>query len=261
MKNKLSKVLFSLLMVVYVLSTCMTVLALVQTSFVEEQDGLVATLSFDKKEYELGEKVNVSLSVKNDLDVSKNVKTEIVLPNGFQVVSGNLKQDSFALDFEEEKLNEVVLSSVENIVDDTVVDDSIVDDTTEEMPDTGIRVIVYETLMILSFCGLLVLVISKKIINRKTIASLVICLALAGTVVLTTVVKADSLAKEFIVEGTIKYNGEDVVIKGIVNYSENCTDPNCVSCPENYNKCTVCAEGYELNSEGYCEKENYTEED
>lgn len=256
MKNKLSKVLFSLLMVVYVLSTCMTALALVQTSFVEEQDGLVATLSFDKKEYELGEKVNVSLSVKNDLDVSKNVKTEIVLPNGFQVVSGNLKQDSFALDFEEEKLNEVVLSSVENIVDDTVVDD-----TTEEMPDTAIRVIIYESLMILSFCGLLVLVISKKIINRKTIASLVICMALAGTVVLTNVVKADSLAKEFIVEGTIKYNGEDVVIKGIVNYSENCTDPNCVSCSGNYNKCAACAEGYALTQFGDCKKDNHTEED
>lgn len=209
MKNKMSKIAFVVLSFVFVLSTCMTVFALTSLSVSNTQNGIVATLNFNKQEYNANEEVEVTLNVKNNNSYAvKNIQTELIVPSTIKLSKGSLKGESFSLNAGESKVQEVAL--------ERVVETS--NEPTTNSPQTGDNVVVYIAMMTISAVGLVVIAVKKKWIHKKGVMSLVLCFTLVGAMTLTSVVNAESTAKEFTVEGTIKYDGEDVVIKGKVTY-------------------------------------------
>ena len=78
--KKIKKLMPVLLSFVFVVSTFMTITVFAAEA---EQNGLVATLTFDKSEYAANEDVNVTLTVKNNNSYAvKDIQTEITLPDG-----------------------------------------------------------------------------------------------------------------------------------------------------------------------------------
>ena len=210
MKKAMPKIAFIILLIAFVLSTCMVVFATTSKSVTEKQNGIEATLNFNKQEYEANEKVEVTLNVKNNnFYAVNNVQTEIILPSTMKISTESLTKDAFSLDAGESKLQEITIEKVVETNNDV---------PTSNSPQTGDNVVIYIVMMVISASALIFIAVKKKWIHKKGVKSLVICFTLLGTMTLASVVNAESTSKNFTVEGTIKYDGEDVVIKGKVTY-------------------------------------------
>ncbi len=211
MKNKMSKIAFIILSVVFAFSACMTVFAVTTKSVTANQNGLEATLNFNKQEYKADEKIEATLNVKNNNSYAvKNIQTELIVPSTMKLSKGSLKQEAFSLNAGESKVQEVALEKVVETNNN---------EPTTNSPQTGDNVVVYFAMMIVSAVALVVIAVKKKWIHKKKVMSLVLCFTLVGAMTLTSVVNAEPTTKEFTVEGTIKVDGEDVVIKGKVTYT------------------------------------------
>ncbi|MGN1383987.1 MAG: hypothetical protein ACI4XD_01690 [Clostridia bacterium] len=210
MKKTMPKIAFIILLIVFVFSACMTVFAVTSKTVTEEQNGLEATLNFNKQEYEANENVEITLNVKNNNSYAvKNIQTEFVLPSTLKISTGSLTQEAFSLNAGESKLQEIAIEKVVETNNNV---------PTSNNPQTGDNVIIYIAMMAISASALMFIAVKKNWIHKKGVMSLAICFTLLGTISLTSVVNADSTSKNFTVEGTIKYDGEDVVIKGKVTY-------------------------------------------
>ncbi|MGN0967178.1 MAG: hypothetical protein ACI4OP_06325, partial [Candidatus Coprovivens sp.] len=210
MKKTMPKIAFIILLIVFVFFACMTVFATTSKSVTEKQNGLEATLNFNKQEYEANENVEVTLNVKNNNSYAvKNIKTEIILPSTMKISTGSLTQEAFSLNAGESKLQEIAIEKVVETNNNV---------PTSNSPQTGDNVVIYITMMVISASALIFIAVKKKWIHKKGVMSLVLCFTLLGTMALTSVVNAEPTSKNFTVEGTIKYDGEDVVIKGKVTY-------------------------------------------
>ena len=210
MKKTMPKIAFIILLIVFVLSTCMTVFAATSKSVTEKQNGLEATLNFNKQKYEANENVEVTLNVKNNNSYAvKNIQTEIILPSIMKISKGSLTQEAFSLDEGESKLQEITIEKVVETNNNV---------PTSNNPQTGDNVVIYIAMMVISASALIFIAVKKKWIHKKGVMSLVLCFTLLGTMTLTSVVNAEPTSKNFTVEGTFKYDGEDVVIKGKVTY-------------------------------------------
>ena len=210
MKKKIAKIAFIMLSIVFALSTCMTVFAVTFKSVTESQNGIEATLNFNKQEYNANENVEVTLNVKNNNSYAvKNIQTELIVPSTIKLSKGILKQETFSLNAGESKVQEVAL---EKVVETN-------NEPTTNIPQTGDNVVVYIAMMVISAVALIFISVNKKWIHKKKVMSLVLCFTLVGAMTLTSVVNAEPIIKELTVEGTIKYDGEDVVIKGKVTYN------------------------------------------
>ena len=210
MKKTMPKIAFIILLIVFVFSACMTVFATTSKSVTEKQNGLEATLNFNKQEYEANENVEVTLNVKNNNSYAvKNIQTEIILPSTMKISTGSLTQEAFSLNAGESKLQEIAIEKVVETGNNV---------PTSNNPQTGDNVVIYVVMMVISASALIFIAVKKKWIHKKGVMSLVLCFTLLGTMALTLVVNAESTSKNFTVEGTIKYDGEDVVIKGKVTY-------------------------------------------
>lgn len=210
MKKTMPKIAFIILSIVFVLSTCMVVFATTSKSVTEEQNGVEATLNFNKQEYEANEKVEVTLNVKNNNSYAvKNIQTEIFLPSTMKISTGSLTQEAFSLNAEESKLQEIAIEKVVETGNNV---------STSNSPQTGDNVVIYVVMMVISASAFIFIAVKKKWIHKKGIMSLVLCFTLLGTMALTSVVNAESTSKDFTVEGTIKYDGEDISVKAKISY-------------------------------------------
>lgn len=210
MKKTIPKIAFIILLIVFVLSTCMTVFAATSKTVTEEQNGVEATLNFNKQEYEANEKVEFTLKVKNNNSYAvKNIQTEIILPSTMKISTGSLTQEAFSLNAGESKLQEIAIEKVVETGNNV---------PTSNNPQTGDNVVIYIAMMVISATALMVIAVKKKWIHKKGVMSLVLCFTLLGTMALTSVVNAESTSKNFTVEGTIKYDGKDISVKGKVTY-------------------------------------------
>ena len=210
MKKTMPKIAFSILLIVFVLSTCMVVFATTSKSVTEKQNGVDATLNFNKQEYEANEKVEVTFKVKNNNSYAvKNIQTEIILPSTMKISKGSLTQEAFSLNAGESKLQEI---TIEKIVE---ANNNV---PTSNNPQTGDNVVIYIAMMAISASALIFIAVKKKWIHKKGVMSLVLCFTLLGTMALTSVVNAESTSKNFTVEGTIKYDGEDISVKAKISY-------------------------------------------
>ncbi|MGN1012894.1 MAG: hypothetical protein ACI4ON_03585 [Clostridia bacterium] len=210
MKKTMPKISFIILLILFVFSACMTVFATTSKSVTEKQNGLEATLNFNKQEYEANENVEITLNVKNNNSYAvKNIQTEIILPSTMKISTGSLTQEAFSLNAGESKLQEMAIEKVVETNNNV---------PTSNSPQTGDNVVIYIAMMAISASALIFIAVKKKWIHKKGVMSLAICFTLLGTISLTSVVNAEPTSKNFTVEGTIKYDGEDVVIKGKVTY-------------------------------------------
>ena len=166
--KKIKKLMPVLLSFVFVVSTFMTITVFAAEA---EQNGLVATLTFDKSEYAANEDVNVTLTVKNNSYAVKDIQTEITLPDGVTLKDGSLTQEAFELNSTESKTCELI-----KIVKATEPTTDTTSQQTGDNSHTGLFVV----LMILSGGALLFIGIKQKKLHEKGTMSLILCFAMAG---------------------------------------------------------------------------------
>lgn len=219
---KTFKKLFPLLLsLVFVISSVMTITAFAAT---KEQDGLAASLTFDKKEYDANEEIKATLTVKNNLLATvKDIETEITLPDGITLKSGSLTQDAFDLPAGDDSKQEVTFVKIVKEPDTSKGgdDDSQTDTSsgTPDSPKTGDQshIGLFVALMILSGGALLVLGIRRKNLYVRGILSLILCFTLAGTMLpVTTLVASEK--KNFTLEETVIIDGTETTFRAAVSY-------------------------------------------
>lgn len=205
--KKIKKLMPVLLSFVFVVSTFMTITVFAAEA---EQNGLVATLTFDKPEYAANEDVNVTLTVKNNNSYAvKDIQTEITLPDGVTLKDGSLTQEAFELNSTESKTCELI-----KIVKATEPTTDTTSQQTGDNSHTGLFVV----LMILSGGALLFIGIKQKKLHAKGTMSLILCFAMAGAMLPMTA-NATSEKKSFSVEETVKIDGKNVTVKATVSYA------------------------------------------
>ncbi len=226
----MKKIIPVLLCLVFVLSaiTAITVSAASQT-----QDGLEATLTLSKAEYSANENIAVTLTVKNTgAETVKNVQTEIVLPNGVSVVSGNLKQSAFDLAANETKTVEVTAkkgaaSANTNTNTNSNSNSNNTAGSTTTAPQTADSfVVVPVVIMIISGIAVAVISVKYKWIGGKGIMSIFLCVMMLGTMILPVAVNADSARKEFTVTESFKIDGKSETVKAVISYGEAAANDN-----------------------------------
>ena len=202
--KKIKKLMPVLLSFVFVVSTFMTITVFAAEA---EQNGLVATLTFDKPEYAANEDVNVTLTVKNNNSYAvKDIQTEITLPDGVTLKDGSLTQEAFELNSTESKTCELI-----KIVKATEPTTDTTSQQTGDNSHTGLFVV----LMILSGGALLFIGIKQKKLHAKGTMSLILCFAMAGAMLPMTT-NATSEKKSFSDEDTVKIDGKNVTVKATV---------------------------------------------
>ncbi|MDD6514824.1 MAG: C39 family peptidase, partial [bacterium] len=205
--KKIKKLMPVLLSFVFVVSTFMTITVFAAEA---EQNGLVATLTFDKPEYAANEDVNVTLTVKNNNSYAvKDIQTEITLPDGVTLKDGSLTQEAFELNSTESKTCELI-----KIVKATEPTTDTTSQQTGDNSHTGLFVV----LMILSGGALLFIGIKQKKLHAKGTMSLILCFAMAGAMLPMTA-NATSEKKSFSVEETVKIDDKNVTVKATVSYA------------------------------------------
>ena len=190
----------------------------------KSQDGLEATLTFAKAEYKANEKIELTLTVKNTgAETVKNVQTEIVLPDGVSVDSGNLKQSAFDLAASESKVANV---SVKKNSSASANGTSTNNNSTSGAPQTSdASVVVPVAVMILSGIAVAFIAVKSKR-AAKGMMSVFLCVLMLGVAVLPTVVSADSARKEFTVEESVKIDGKTETVKAVISYGETPANDN-----------------------------------
>ena len=205
--KKIKKLMPVLLSFVFVVSTFMTITVFAAEA---EQNGLVATLTFDKSEYAANEDVNVTLTVKNNNSYAvKDIQTEITLPDGVTLKDGSLTQEAFELNSTESKTCELI--KIVKATEPTT-------DTTSQQTGDNSHTGFFVGLMILSGGALLFIGIKQKKLHAKGTMSLILCFAMAGAMLPMTA-NATSEKKSFSVEETVKIDGKNVTVKATVSYA------------------------------------------
>lgn len=191
-----------MLCAVFAVSAFMTVTALTGNA---EQDGVAAALTCDKTAYSAEEAVGITLTVKNNNSYPvKGIETEIILPEGIKAQADALKQSAFTLNSGESKVQQL---------------SSTVEKATESPKTSDSSYVGYFILLMLLSGGALVLVCVKKgLLRKKGIVPLLLCIAVVGAAFAPLAVNAESTAKGFTVENSIKYDGKDVTVKAKISY-------------------------------------------
>ena len=190
----------------------------------KSQNGLEATLTVAKAEYKANEKIDLSLTVKNiGTTTVKNVQTEIVLPDGVSVTTGNLKQSAFDLAASESKVATV---SVKKSSSASANGTSTNNNSTSGAPQTSdASVVVPVAVMILSGIAVAFIAVKSKR-AAKGMMSVFLCVLMLGAAVMPTVVSADSERKEFTVEESLKIDGKTETVKAVISYGETPANDN-----------------------------------
>lgn len=191
-----------LLATVFTISSLTAISAFAQQDKTFKQDGLNATLTTDKSEYEVNEKINVTLKVENTNPYTvNNIQTELFRPEGFKSETEELKQDGFALEQEKSKVQNAVFAYI----------------PVSKPVETGDAVTaVSAAVAVASFVALAFIAVKQKHIRQAGTIALVICLALAGTLQISA--KAENGERSFTIENTVVYGGKNVTVKATVSY-------------------------------------------
>lgn len=218
MKNKRSLAAVITLVTLFVFSSVMTVVAAAQDASL-----VSATLITDKESYDEGENINIDLTVKNGniYEVNK-VKSEIVLPDGLKLKSGELTDGEYTLTAGQSRTNEITAYTEKNAKPGDTTDPA--NPAVPDNPETdGSLCPLWLTLSILSGGTLAVFGIKKK--HGKKIISLFLC-----AVISLTALPTDVFADEVVLPNTsgsvtaskdITVNGVNKTITAEVTYNEN----------------------------------------
>ena len=226
-----------LLGVMFLTSSFMTIttLAASQTG----QDGVDATLTSGKNSYASNEKIDLELTViNNNAYEVDGIQTEIILPDGITLESGNLTQKEFTLSANASEKNLItaikkVETSSEKKNSDTGAADnnksttntSVKTSQTTKSPQTGdeTNLALWIIIMIVSF-GMLIFIIGGRKLKAKGLLSVVICCAILGMLCHSVSAEAASTQKSFTITKEISVDGKNATISAKISY--NCTAHN-----------------------------------
>lgn len=120
----------------------------------------------------------------------------------------NLKQAPFELNAGESKEQTLIITKTFDIATDS---------DSEKTGDNSLTVICV-AVMIFSAGALLIIAVKSKKFTKMGVTALILCAVLLNATVVPTVAGATGTVKDFTVENTFKWNGEDVTFKVKISY-------------------------------------------
>ena len=198
-----------LLALVFLLSVFM----LCTTAFAAENsaDGLNAVLTTDKKDYVNGETIGVKLDVTNTSIYVNNVRTELIIPDGVDLVEGQLKSDAAAVTAGQTLSYSYVLSVPKVEVPTTGEGD----DGPADTGDTS--AVIFGILAVASLAGLIALTFGTKLLKQRWFV-LIVCAGLLLGMVAPVAANAAISEKSFELTEAITIDGAAAEVKAIITY-------------------------------------------
>ena len=215
------------------------------------KDGLKAELVLSDDELSADKELDVRLTVKNVTKKKiKNIRAEILIPDGFSVVSGKNPQNPFDLASGKEKTVKITLKYDPSKPETTVPASTAGNNTTTankttttvkpssvnnnpQTFDAGTAVPV--AVLILSVAAIVLIVVKSKY-RINGIISFFVCFILVGSLLLPICVSADSSGKQITLSESFKYNGKNKTVKAVVSIGENTEASSTVSADTTVNK-------------------------
>jgi len=217
MKHRILSLLLALVFLLSVFLFSTTAFAASNTA-----DGLTAVLESDKDAYVAGDNVGVSLTVTNTSEDITNIRTELIVPQGLDLVEGQLISDAVNLTVGESAQYSYVLSvpvvEVPTTAVPTTQTPTTQPDTGDESPETrDITMLIYGSVAVLALVGLMVLAFGGKLMKQRWFV-LLICASLLLGVLAPVAASAAVAEKSFEVTKAITIDGNAAEIKAIVTY-------------------------------------------
>ena len=197
------------------------------------KDGLKAELVLSSDEISGDKEFQARLTVKNVTSKKiKNIYAEIIIPDGFSVVTGKNLQKQFDLDSGKEKTVELTLKYDPSKPGSSVAPSTSGNKTTTANKTTVTNkpsssanhnpqtfdagTVVPVAVLILSVIAIAAIVIKSKY-RFSGFISLFVCIMLVGNLILPICVSADSSDKSFSLSESFKHNGKSKTVKAIVS--------------------------------------------
>lgn len=199
--------------------------------------GLKAELELSSDEISAKEELNVILTVKNVTSKKiKDIRAEVLIPDGFSIVSGKNSKKQFDLNSGKEKTVELTLkydpskpetsatastsgnkTTTANKTTTTNKPSSSVNNNPQTF-DAGAAVPI--AVLVVSAAAIAAIVIKSKY-RFNGVISLFVCVVLVGSLVLPICVSADSSVKEISLSESFKHNGKTKKVKATVSIGKS----------------------------------------
>ena len=221
MKQRGLSILLALVFLLSVFMFCTTAFAAENSA-----DGLNAVLTTDKKDYVNGETIGVKLDVTNTSIYVNNVRTELIIPEGVDLVEGQLKSDAAAVTAGQTLSYSYVLSvpkvEVPTTLAPTTQAPTTVAPTTGEgddgPADTGdTSAVIFGILAVASLAGLIALTFGAKLLKQRWFV-LIVCAGLLLGMVAPVAANAAISEKSFELTEAITIDGAAAEVKAIITY-------------------------------------------
>lgn len=212
---------FSLMLVMWVASAS-SVFAATNT-----ESGVVITVTTDKQEYEAGETINATVTLRNDNDVAAEaVSLECIVPEGYKV-EGETTLTAESLAAAEELKLEVALVSLTAPAETPDASTDAVDAPAADAEEGG-NALLWIVVAVVAVVVVIVIVAASKKKGGKGTKALSIVLAGALLASAANGLTADAAAKEYAVSATetVKVAGADVAIEAKAAYTLDKVDLN-----------------------------------
>lgn len=201
------------------------------------KDGLKAELTLSSDELSAKEELHVCLTVKNVTSKKiKDIRAEVLIPDGFSIVSGKNTQKQFDLNSGKEKNIELTLKydpskPVTSATASTSGNKTTTANktTTTNKPSSSVNnnpqtfdigAIIPIAVLVLSVIAIAAIVIKSKY-HFNGLISLFVCIAFVGSLVLPICVSANSSDKEFSLSESFKYNGKVKSVKAVISVGKS----------------------------------------
>ena len=238
MKHRILSLLLALVFLLSVFLFSTTAFAASNTA-----DGLTAVLESDKDAYVAGDNVGVSLTVTNTSEDITNIRTELIVPQGLDLVEGQLISDAVNLTVGESAQYSYVLSvpvvEVPTTAVPTTQTPTTQPDTGDESPETrDITMLIYGSVAVLALVGLMVLAFGGKLMKQRWFVLLICASLLLGVLApvaasaavaeksfeVTKAITIDGNAAEILLESTNCFTGQraDVAVNAAAVIAQIC---------------------------------------
>lgn len=184
-----------------------------------QQDGITVTFETDKDSYNYYENISMKLTVTNENEVNvNNIKLEMLIPDGYKLIDSS----SAVKDIDLLKPGETVELEIEVIIDQkTTIHYDNINNNQNANVGTGISmdILIPILLIFISSIVLMIIIRNKK---GKRIISIILSIALVGSMitVFKTDVNAKAKRKEIYIIETIKVNDQKKTLKSVVSYDQ-----------------------------------------
>ena len=218
MKKRALSILLACVFLLSVFMFCTTAFAAENSA-----DGLTAVLTTDKTDYVAGDTINATLEVTNTGNLAQNIQTELIIPEGVELVEGVLKSETAPLAGNESvKFNYVLeVPSVEvptTAAPTTQAPTTVPGTGDDTAPETGSFVaVIFGTLAIASLAGLIALTFGSKMLKQRWFV-LILCGGLLLGVAAPMAASAADADLSFEVVEAITIDGAAAEVKAIITY-------------------------------------------